>query len=71
MWPKRKSIGRIEFVRLPWGKILEHQQWNPSELTREERTTLAGILRETADAMDKDEFQQNGNWMKFEPAKED
>lgn len=62
-------VGKIQFERRGDGGLAERQGWNPGELSAEERQTVAAVLRETADGMERGEFFVDGVLTPFPTAK--
>jgi len=62
---RREMLGELEVFRTSEGVLMEHQKWNPSNLSEADRKKIAAAFRETADAMDRGEFLNNGRWVKY------
>ena len=60
-----QNLGYIRFVRQTDGWMGLGQHWNPSQITRDERDSIAQVLREIADAIDRDEFEDKNELKHF------
>lgn len=61
-----QSLGQIKFMRESDGGLFIRQNWNPQAMPRDDRLTAAITLRQIADAMDEDKFEDGGEYVHFE-----
>lgn len=57
--------GSIRFEFTADGKFAIRQGWNPGNLSRENRTAIAKELREIADQMDQDHFEDGQKYRHY------
>ena len=59
--------GTIRFERMLGGVLAIRQGWNPSSLDRSDREWIAKALREIADHIDRDEFEDVRKYKHYPP----
>ena len=64
-------IGQVKFEKSSrTGEVLVGNHWNPPSMTTTDRKKVASSLREIADRMERDEFEDACDWKYYPPRPE-